>query len=276
MPTITVHEIGQDARKAVILLKMFRIGRDPTCELVLDSPTVSRQHAVVHMDAPTGNWFITCASHTNPVVVNRKLIDDMVFLPEGAEILIGSDHLLIFGESASRSAVQEVGQARFVKMRCPSCQWTGMVNFARRDAPCPRCGGQGLHAADAYVPPVFDNARWRQPTVGMELEEVRDSFHRLKAAKRSYVVRVDDWVNGGTRHDLVEGETLTIARDGPLKLRGLVHGQVTIAWNGASWELRSDLSFGTVRVNGDVVTSFELWAGDVIEVGSCRFRVDTE
>lgn len=276
MPTLIVHETNKLARKAPFLVKTFRIGRDPACELVLNSPTVSREHAVIRMDGATGNWFISCTSNTNPVVVDGQLVSETAWVKEGAEILVGSDHLLLFSETEQRAAGPAAGQARFVKTLCPKCNWAGMISSLRRDAPCPRCGATGMHAADAYVKAVTEAATVQNETSAMDLDQVRASLRQLKTAKRSHVARIDSWSDGGTQHDLTEAEPLYIARDGPLKLRGLVWGRVKIAWHGRRWQCTSELLFGALRVNGEPTKQCMLRDGDTLEVGNCRFKVVTD
>lgn len=277
MPTLIVHETNKLARKAPFTVKRFRIGRDPACELVLTSATVSREHAVLHMDGATGNWFISCSSHTNPVVVDGQLVTETAWVKEGSEILVGSDNLLLFSETEQKANAYSGAQARFVKNTCPGCSWSGMISSLRRDATCPRCGAAGLHAADAYIKAVSEAAAVVQnETSAMDLDQVRASLRQLKTAKRSHVERLDPWKEGGQIFDLSESEPLLIARDGQLKIRGLVWGQVRIAWTGRRWQLTSELKFGSVRVNGELVKQVLLRDGDTIEVGNCRFKVATD
>ncbi|MBI5609614.1 MAG: FHA domain-containing protein [Deltaproteobacteria bacterium] len=276
MPTLIVHELNQPARKAPFLVKSFRIGRDPHNELVLSSPTVSREHALIRMDAATGNWFISCVSQTNPVVVDGQLVTQTAWVREGSEILIGSDHLILFSENEQRAAGYQAGQARFVKNVCSTCQWSGMISSLRRDAICPKCGSKTLHAADAYVAAATHDFVANDATSAMDLDQVRASLRQLKTAKRSHIERLDDWSDGGERHDLSETEPLYIGRAFALKLRGFVFGKVKIAWTGRRWQLTNELIFGGLQVNGKPVKETLLRDGDEIDVGSSRFKVVTE
>lgn len=279
MPTLIVHETNKLTRKAPFTVKRFRIGRDPTCELVLTSSTVSREHAVLHMDGATGNWFISCTSHTNPVVVDGQQVTETAWVKEGSEILVGSDNLLLFSETEQKANSYSANQARFVKNACPSCQWSGMISSLRRDANCPRCGSTGLHPADAYVKAVAAaaaTAAVQNETSAMDLDQMRASLRQLKTAKRSHVERLDAWKEGGASFDLSESEPLVLGRDGQLKIRGLVWGRVRVAWTGRRWQLTSELKFGSVRVNGELTKQALLRDGDTIEVGNCRFKVATD
>jgi pSer/pThr/pTyr-binding forkhead associated (FHA) protein len=276
LPTLIVHELNQAARKAPFLVKSFRIGRDPQNELVLASPTVSREHALIRMDAASGNWFISCTSHTNPVVVDGQLVTQTAWVREGSEILIGSDHLILFSENEQRAASYQAGQSRFVKNVCDSCHWSGMISTLRRDAICPKCGSKGLHAADAYIKAIDASVGAQNDTSAMDLDQVRASLRQLKTAKRSHIERTDAWTAGGERQDLIETEPLFISRKDELKLRGFVFGRVKVAWTGRRWQLTSELKFGAVQLNGKPVKETLLRDGDVIDIGNSKFRVVTE
>ncbi len=67
--------------------KDMRIGRDPTCEIMLDDPHVSRTHAEI-LDQD-GNLLLKDAGSTNGVFVNGKKITEHQ-LADGDKILIGT------------------------------------------------------------------------------------------------------------------------------------------------------------------------------------------
>lgn len=277
MPTFVIHELKKLARKASLGGKTLRIGRDPSCELVLTGAAVSREHAVFQQDGATGNWFVYNRSQTNPLVVDGKLVSESAWVQEGSEILVGVDHLLIFSETEQKAATYfQAGRVRFDKKHCARCDWTGMVSGLREDPPCPRCGATGMTAADAYVAQIAKEESVVE-TRAMDLDAVRASLKQLKAAKRSHIERADGYTGGGSpRQDLSETEPLVLSRSSELRLRGFVFGSVTVSWNGRRWMASSNLMFGALRVNGEPTKGTALKHGDVLDIGPNQFKVVTE
>lgn len=71
-----------------------KIGRDPTCDLRLDHPTVSRQHA--RLDAQGNQHVLWDLGSTNGTFVNGQPIQRLV-LPMGARVQIGAYELIYDG-----------------------------------------------------------------------------------------------------------------------------------------------------------------------------------
>jgi hypothetical protein len=74
--------------------RRFRIGRLPSCDLVIRQPTVSRTHAVIY--ERHGAWYVADEGSTNGTFVNRLRIDRAVRLVEADEIRLGTAVLLRF------------------------------------------------------------------------------------------------------------------------------------------------------------------------------------
>jgi hypothetical protein len=72
----------------------FRIGRLPSCDLVVRQPTVSRTHAVMY--ERNGAWYVADDGSTNGTFVNRLRIDRPVRLAEADEIRLGASVVLRF------------------------------------------------------------------------------------------------------------------------------------------------------------------------------------
>lgn len=64
------------------------IGRHKNCDIVLNYPTVSRQHAVIVCSKK--GWYIASAKNSADVLVNGKKIEKKAFLNSGDKITIGS------------------------------------------------------------------------------------------------------------------------------------------------------------------------------------------
>jgi hypothetical protein len=76
------------ARRRLRSGRRFRIGRLPSCDLVIRDPTVSRVHTVMYEQG--GAWYVADEGSTNGTFVNRRRIDRPVRLAESDEIRLGS------------------------------------------------------------------------------------------------------------------------------------------------------------------------------------------
>lgn len=72
------------------------IGRDANASLLLDAPTISRQHATIETD-PQGHYILQDHS-TNGVFVNGQRVTGSAVLPEGATIRLGPYTLMLRGD----------------------------------------------------------------------------------------------------------------------------------------------------------------------------------
>jgi DNA-binding winged helix-turn-helix (wHTH) protein len=66
------------------------IGRDPSCAVWLDSPSVSRRHARITVDSATRRVVFEDLNSTNGCIVRGALIREPVELVDGEPITIGS------------------------------------------------------------------------------------------------------------------------------------------------------------------------------------------
>ena len=76
------------------------VGRDPRADILLDDPTVSRQHAVFRRE--NGAYTVIDAGSLNGTYVNRQRVDKAT-LKNGDEIMIGKFRLIYFTNSAVRN-----------------------------------------------------------------------------------------------------------------------------------------------------------------------------
>ena len=88
-------ESGEPADLDLSFSGVFRIGRDPSCEVQLSSPLVSRFHAEVWPGS--GSWWVRDLGSTNRLILNGKQLDrgeirngDTLQLGKGAPVLIVS------------------------------------------------------------------------------------------------------------------------------------------------------------------------------------------
>lgn len=72
------------------------LGRHKNCDVVLNYPTVSRQHAVIVCSKK--GWYVASAKNSADVLVNGKKIEKKAFLNSGDKITIGSVALVFKNE----------------------------------------------------------------------------------------------------------------------------------------------------------------------------------
>jgi ABC-type multidrug transport system ATPase subunit/ABC-type transport system involved in multi-copper enzyme maturation permease subunit len=72
------------------------LGRDPSCTLQLDAPTVSRHHATIDIDGQ-GRYIVTDSS-TNGVFVNGQKVTGAAILTTGSSLRIGPYTLILQGD----------------------------------------------------------------------------------------------------------------------------------------------------------------------------------
>lgn len=275
MPVIIVHALGKAPQKLSLASSPIRIGRDPTNDVVLADETVSREHALL-VRAPDGSWMVSCVSETNPIVLDGKVTADGGTLREGAEVLVGSEYLLIVALDAHRADQYMQGRSAFAKHECVHCGWSGMLSSAARNLTCPKCMGTQFRKTDSYATGT-ESDKARLATAYVDPRSASEAFERIQGAKRSFIERVDAEGNAEGRSALGEERHVELARSGPdlLRLRGLCWGTVRIAWDGERHVVESKMLFPALRVNSERTERARLRSGDLIEVGANRFRFVT-
>ena len=270
MPILVIHQMGRPPRREAPATTLIRIGRDPKNDVVLEGTTVSRTHLTLAAD-PHGSWTAMCVSHKNPIVVDGELVTGGARITEGSEILVGKEHLVVFAQSGVK-ATEYMGQGAgyFAKSVCPKCGWTGVVSTLRREPVCLQCGGTCV-SVDAHA--AAPKARADEPTATMSSFEAEAGFFRLRNAKRTALERVEKGGEAGDRVELAEDKVLVLGFGGTVELRGLAFGSVKISWNGNYFSAESAMTFPEMRVNGTKTKLSQLRHGDLVEIGSNRFRV---
>jgi serine phosphatase RsbU (regulator of sigma subunit) len=134
------------------------IGRDPTCDMALSSPDVSRRHCRLQLVA--GEVFVTDLRSTNGTYVDGKRIEDSTLLPDGSILEIGQQVL-----KHERRSTREVKEAleldrdlekarNYVLSLLPSPIVNGAVQAEWFIVPSAKVGG------DAFGYGALDNDRF--------------------------------------------------------------------------------------------------------------------
>ena len=98
MAKVVVKLQNRTIREVHIGKEPVRIGRDPSNEIHLENPAVSRFHAVIYRQG--WPFFIEDKKSTNGVFVNGNAINWKCGLKDNDQITIGK-HTLVFQEGAS-------------------------------------------------------------------------------------------------------------------------------------------------------------------------------
>lgn len=310
MPAFVICTLSEPPRKVVVDGPPVRVGRDASSEIILTGRSVSRDHAVFLSD-DRGKWLVSCVSDTNPIVVDGALVTAGAPVGEGSEILIGADAMIIVSENSFTANAYMGVKRAFEQSSCPNCGWSGLVSSARRISMCPRCA-RPIDSAARHLPDnekaqlgnslglggtapglLGDpSAGGRRATLGgagatseaageqatthmIDPSTMMGMMDRMRVAQRSRIERVDG------KEDARQSTPLSIdtkvgfgkTPDASFKLHGLfVFGSLKVYWQRDRYVAESALSFPSMRINGAKTKLANLTSGDVIQVGSNRFR----
>ena len=105
---LTVHTAGAEDRDIRVTGDRFLIGRDEDCDLVLDDPQVSRQHASLSV-MEDGRTELKDLGSSNGVRVNGRIVHGPVVLEGGERIQIGETEVVASPDGPSRGTVVQSG-----------------------------------------------------------------------------------------------------------------------------------------------------------------------
>jgi DNA-binding winged helix-turn-helix (wHTH) protein len=80
------------------------IGRDPACAVWLDSPSVSRRHAQLNVESPTGRVVLEDLDSTNGCFLRGAAVHGPVELSDGDAITVGAVELRVYVWNTEKSA----------------------------------------------------------------------------------------------------------------------------------------------------------------------------
>ncbi|MCX7807725.1 MAG: FHA domain-containing protein [Deltaproteobacteria bacterium] len=114
----------------------IRIGRSPDCDITIDDPLVSRQHA--RIEIRNGVAYIIDTGSLNGVRINGRLVKGEQMLKDGDRIRLGSQELVFTMVSRSGRAAWPTGFMRI----CHACGAT----YAEGMTSCPACEAPALNS----------------------------------------------------------------------------------------------------------------------------------
>ena len=95
MPTLTIMTGDQAGTNFELANRTLSVGRDPSRDIQVTDPKVSRKHATIRLDGAT--YIIAATKAMNGILVNGDLIEGEAGLREGDEITLGTT-ILKFGQ----------------------------------------------------------------------------------------------------------------------------------------------------------------------------------
>ena len=277
MPTLVIHSLGSEPKKATLELATIRVGRDPSNDLVLPMETVSREHAVFERDG-AGQWRVRCLSERNPLVVDGVMTETPVAVAEGSQILVGTDTMLIFllGERRVREYLGQ--QSYLARSTCPDCGWAGMVSTLVPSPACPSCAARHMRREDAYDADAARQQADLRETAAVDPAALLNNLQALKQASGSRIERADGR-EPGRKVDVRDGSPVEFRRgatDG-FTLFGVILGAgVVVSLQKNQFIAESRLMFPRMKVNGQVQERAALKHGDIIKIGANLFRFATD
>lgn len=281
MPAFVICTLSEPPRKVVCDAPPVRVGRDAGNEIILTGRSVSREHAVFVPDA-SGRWHVSCVSDTNPIVVNGTLVTTGAPVGEGSEVIVGADAMVVVSENAFTANAYMGAKRAFERTNCANCGWVGLVSTSRRITLCPRCS----RAIDAAVRVLPDNekglggtnpglASGDTATHMIDPAAMMGLAGRVKVAQSSRLERIDGKDGAPTSIPLGIDKKIVLGKtpDAAFRLHGFfVFGAVRIAWQKDRYVAESELRFPSLKVNGTATEIANLTSGDVLQIGSNRFR----
>lgn len=137
----------------------FRIGRDPTCDLVLPSVTyedltVSKLHVEIYFDATANQFYLHNLKGTsNPPKLYGQFVNDApVIIDKNGVLQLGKREMTIVLVVPKEVTIPPTASMPDQPLVCPHCA-TGYTyeESARLNGRCPK-DGFFLHGASVYIP----------------------------------------------------------------------------------------------------------------------------
>ena len=195
------------------------IGRSPECQITIEDPLVSRQHAKLRIDEH--DVFITDLGSRNGVRVNGRPIHQETLLSDGDRIRIGTQDLVLV--TVKRDAIQ---RATGLMRVCAACS----TPFPEVAPACPHCGTT-WESPDETLSGLAPEPqqRWTFQLLAEVLEKALATQRTAEADRlmRRVSREVEERVTAG---EPLQSASVAIVADYALRLAGLAGGTEWIAW----------------------------------------------
>jgi hypothetical protein len=129
------------------------IGRSASCQITIDDPLVSREHARINIEG--GHAFVEDLGSRNGVAVNGKLLEERVELVDGDRVRVGSQELVLCSVGATAA---EKTQRRTTGFMC-HCAGCG-IPYPAESPVCPACGSTERQAQEDTLTGARSERDW--------------------------------------------------------------------------------------------------------------------
>ena len=270
MPTLVVHQMGEQPRLATVDKPTVLLGRDPSCDVVLATRMVSRNHARID-DAGGGRFTVSGLKPNNPLVVNGEVVGSGTPLSEGDQIQI-ANFLVIFSTSPSARELY-MKDVKTYEGRCDACGWTGQVGAMNTNPLCPRCNQPIAKRSDVIGKDEGGDSDLE--TFYLSEGGVKKMHGQVKAAKLARLVRLSDEFGLPKEHTLRDRQPCPLGKlnASPMPVSGFMIGApAQVEWRADGWWVRKGGMLPKLKVNGAAVVEHKLGEGDLIQLGKTRLR----
>lgn len=236
------------------------IGREPSCDIVLEDEEVSRQHAIIGIVGQAIK--LRDYNSTNGVFVNNQRITEMADIKVGDEIIIGANMFrLREGEGTMTSAEQERTVA--VSAEDLAAEIHGAAERQATDA------ATGLSLGSS------SSSAWNA-TLALDKDAIMKAIYRKQLNLHRYnSLEVVSGPDKGKRYLLKKGELL-IGRGANCNIQlsdprtSKEHGRISVTNAGVTYTDRG--SANGSKINGEPATTAELHNRDLLELGFTQLK----
>jgi len=121
------------------------IGRSAACQITIDDPLVSREHARIRVDGPKVT--LEDLGSRNGVAVNGKPTRDPVELADGDRVRVGAQELVLCVIAATGSSSDKVRRTTGFMCHCAECG----IPYPAESPACPVCGSSARSQEDTLT-----------------------------------------------------------------------------------------------------------------------------
>lgn len=196
------------------------LGRSPDCQITIEDPLISRQHARISIDGDEAS--VEDLGSRNGVRVNGRLVRGKQPLRDGDRIRIGTQELVFAVVRAEQRAARPTGYMRV----CHACG----TPYPEGALQCPHCGAPASPEEDTMSGVMVEPKRnWTFQLLGEVIERALGGGKSVEAERllRRAAKEVDDRLAAGERLDPAH---VSMAAQFAVRLARLIGGSEWVAW----------------------------------------------
>jgi FHA domain-containing protein len=126
------------------------IGRSASCQITIDDPLVSREHARIRVDG--AKVTLEDLGSRNGVALNGKPTRDLVELADGDRVRVGSQELVLCVIGATTPSTDKLRRTTGFMCHCAECG----IPYPAESPACPACGSSARSQEDTLTGAASD------------------------------------------------------------------------------------------------------------------------